>query len=105
VVSPPSTVVLEARARGIPVILLPIASADGRYTNLREVEGVLTLDQHESVKDGVRQIERTESMPANGRVALAEHLGPSDGNAGLRLLHAIEAVALEQASPAALIER
>jgi len=105
VISPPSTVVLEARARGIPVVLLPIPSADGRYTNLREVEGVLTLDQHESVKEGVRRIVRGEPMPAESRVPLAEHLGLADGNAGLRLLDAVEAVSLARSSAPELIER
>ena len=105
VISPPSTVVLEARARGIPVVLLPIPSADGRYTNLREVEGVLALDQHESVKEGVRRIVRGEPMPAESRVPLAEHLGLADGNAGLRLLDAVEAVSLARSSAPELIER
>jgi hypothetical protein len=104
VVSPPSTVVLEARARGIPVVLLPIASVDGRCTNLRDVEGVLALEPHESVKDGVRRIKGGERPAAHPQVSLADYLGPADAGAGLRLLEAVEAVTLRQAPRAALIE-
>lgn len=93
VISPPSTVVLEARAAGLPVILLPIHSVDGRPTSLREVRGVVTLRETDSVADAVERVMAGETEhPANGN--LASFVGPLDGDAALRLLRAMEQVAL-----------
>jgi hypothetical protein len=105
VISPPSTVVLEARARGIPVVLLPIPSVDGRRTNLRDLDGVLALEEHESVMEGVLRVVRGDATASGARVRLEAHLGPRDGNAGLRLLEAVETIALARSPRPALVER
>jgi hypothetical protein len=98
VVSPPSTVVLEARAKGIPVILLPIPSVEGRPTSLRHLEGVVTLTETDSISSAISQLER-DGVAAPGQseaaLPLSWFTGPLDGEASLRLLRAIEAIALE----------
>jgi hypothetical protein len=98
VISPPSTVVLEARARGLPVVLLPIHSADGRRTNLRDLEGVVAVDEHESITEAIQRIAQGHRAPSEGGAPLSDYMGPIDGGASLRLLEALEEVALRRAS-------
>jgi hypothetical protein len=95
VISPPSTVVIEARAAGTPVILLSTMSVDGRPTSLRHARGVVAVDRYEELPAALDQVLsghhlRSDAWPID------RYLGPVDGLASQRLLEATCALASSQ---------
>jgi len=89
VISPPSTVVVEARAAGTPVILMSMMSVDDRQTTLRHADGVTTVNRYEDLAAAVdtvlagRRAHDAEAWP------LSDYLGPIDGRSSRRLLDAV----------------
>jgi hypothetical protein len=93
VISPPSTVVIEARAGGTAVILMPVPTVEGRQTSLAEVEGVVTVLRHEDLPATIDAMLADPSQVQAGTWTLDRFLGPLDGQASARLLDAVEALA------------
>jgi len=93
VISPPSTVVLEARAAGTPVILLPVASPNGRTTTLRHVEGVVTVSRYEDLTDAIGKLLAGGVKREPGSWPLSRFVGPLDASASERLLDAVRLLA------------
>lgn len=94
VISPPSTVVIEARAGGTAVILMPVPTVEGRQTSLAEVEGVVTVRRYEDLPSTIDAMLSDPSQVPAGTWPLDRFLGPLDGKASARLLDVVEALAL-----------
>lgn len=89
VISPPSTVVLEARASGKNIILIPIIWKEVRYSNLCELEGVHTLNSYEDLIISFYNVLNSNYDLTTCRKPLDSYLGPIDGKASYRTLKLI----------------
>lgn len=94
VVSPLSTVVLEARAQGKPVILVPIKSVAGRMTNLERIQGVVTVRDGDSISAIARRIVQEGVGSSADEVDVTQYIGPLDGQSSQRLFEAIQRISL-----------
>lgn len=92
-ISPPSTVVLEARAIGLPVILLRVPSANDRQTTLEQVDGVVTAGGYDELPAIVSTVLAGQVLPRTGTVPLPAFLGPLDGQSSRRLFDAVAGLA------------
>lgn len=93
VISPPSTVVLEARVGGTPVILMPVPSVEGRQTTLAKVDGVVTVHSCADLTVAIDAILAGEPHPQTGTHPLDQFLGPLDARSSSRLLDAVDMLA------------
>jgi len=93
VISPPSTVVIEARAMNKAVILITMQTVDKRYTTLSDADGVITLNRYEDLADTINSILINESRHPKGKLPLEHYLGPLDGGSSYRLLNAVKSLA------------
>jgi len=93
VISPPSTVVVEARAAGTPVILLSMMSVDGRPTTLRQAHGVFAVERYEDLPATLDQV-LSGHLLRNDAWPIERYLGPVDGLSSQRLLEATCALAI-----------
>ena len=89
VISPPSTVVVEARAAGTPVVLVSMMSVDNRQTTLRRADGVTTVDRYEDLAAAVDTILAGAHAHDDAAWPLSDYLGPIDGRSSQRLLDAV----------------
>lgn len=93
VISPPSTVIIEARAGGTAVILMPIPTVECRQTTLEQVDGVVTVRRCEALPATIdAMLSGRLSLPA-GTWPLDRFLGPLDGQSSHRLIDAVDALA------------
>ena len=90
VISPPSTVVLEARAVGSAVILLLIPSVNDRKTTLEQADGVVTAHSYVELPALIDAVLAGQRHSRVGTMTLSDFLGIIDGNASRRLLDAVE---------------
>lgn len=95
IISPPSTVVIEARAGGKAVILMPVPTVEHRRTTLSEVEGVVTVYRNEDLVATIDSMMACMPGLPTGQWPLEWFLGPLDGGSSGRLLEAVEMLALE----------
>jgi hypothetical protein len=93
VISPPSTVVIEARAGGTPVVLVLVPSVDDRATTLRHVEGVVTVRDYAELGDAIERIRAARDAGPADPWPLSRFLGPLDGESSKRLLDAVHGLA------------
>ncbi|MBW8829367.1 MAG: hypothetical protein JF606_08040 [Burkholderiales bacterium] len=93
VISPPSTVVIEARAGGTPVILVRIPSVDNRATTLQHAEGVATVRDYRELGGAIDRIVAGRREDDAQAWPLSRFLGPLDGHASKRLLEAVHDLA------------
>jgi hypothetical protein len=97
IISPPSTVVVEARAAGTPVIMLWMPSANGRRSSLQDVEGVVTVRSYVDLLPAIDEVFTSPgSLP--GGLPLEDFLGPMDAMSSERVLKAVEVLAKASAS-------
>lgn len=95
IISPPSTVVIEARAAGKTVILMPLPTVESRTTTLTEAAGVITAYRYEDLVPTIDSILAGNPDMSSGQWSLEQFLGPLDGGSSRRLLNAVLALAVE----------
>jgi hypothetical protein len=95
IISPPSTVVIEARACGKNVILIPVPTVEGRKTTLTEASGVITVQRIEELVPTIESILSDVSELSLGQWPLEQFLGPLDGGSSRRLLKEVIALAIK----------
>ncbi len=96
VISPLSTVVLEALALGKPVLLVPPATIDSRKSRLESLQGVWCLRPGEGIREGLKRVlaESRTGPPSGERVEVI--VGPQDGRSGERLLDVVVEVTQQE---------
>ena len=95
IISPPSTVVIEARACGKTVILMTLPTVEGRKTTLTEASGVIVVHRNEDLVPTIDAIVSGASDLSLGKWSLEQFLGPLDGGSSRRLLNDVLALAIE----------
>jgi hypothetical protein len=95
IISPPSTVVIEAQACGKAVILMPLPTLEDRMTTLTEASDVITLQRNEDLVPTIDAILSRAPDLSLGKWPLEQFLGPLDGASSRRLLNAVLALAIE----------
>jgi len=93
VISPPSTVVLEARVMCRPVILIVSNAALTPNDTLSRVAGVFTLHDYAAIPAAIEMICSRGIRADDGQLDVTGLMGPLDGCSSRRLLDAINAVA------------